>query len=289
MNYETLKKCNLCASRNIYAFDDAHNIWQCRDCGYVFDNPRPGWEDIKAFYSKTGKYDHWLRMEGAIDDLYKRRVDLIRRYKKEGSLLDIGTGWGQFLFWAKHYYNVTGTEISQSAIRIAQEKYGIALLKGELQDFEFSKQFDIITLLHVLEHLPDPAAVLRKCKELLKDDGILVVAVPNEICGIRKILVRLLSLFKIGRFKNYGKIGLPKLALDGTLTEMHLSHFRTGVLRNFLKQNGFKVSDEALDPFYAAEGLNKIAHKTLYLICLALKNITGINFYLGLWLVAKKA
>jgi len=287
MEWETVLKCNLCGSSDISNVDGANNISRCRDCGYVFACKRPSRNEIAEYYSRIDRYDHWLRHEKERDGLWKRRLSMVRRYKSSGYLLDVGTGTGQFLHSAEQYFHVTGTEISENAIAIAKQKYGLDIVKGDIEDLHFDCRFDLITLFHVLEHVCDPAGTVLKCRSLLNQDGLLLLAVPNDVSGLQPLMFRALSFLKVGRFKKYGKMGLPKLTLDGSVPEIHLSHFTVPVLRSFLERNGFEVIEDTLDPFYAARGIARAIHCIVYYCCLLVQELSGTNIYFAILMVAK--
>ena len=289
MELENLRICNLCESNNISSIDENNNIYRCKRCGYVFYNPRPTWDEIVSFYSRLDQYDSWLEELEERDRLWKRRLRLIKRYKGSGSLLDVGTGIAQFLFFARNNFKVKGTEISQSAITIAKQKYNIDVSYGDIESIEFNSKFDVITLFHVLEHVPSPLTTIKRCKELLNHEGILIIAVPNGVICIKSIVKRLLSILKIGRFRNYGRLGLPTLALDGSQREIHLSHFTPSVLKGFLERNAFVVISNTLDPYYAAKGIKKVFHDLFYLSCLLVMKTFRINLYDTIWFVAKSS
>ncbi len=173
MELETLRCCSLCGGAELVVLDAASNICGCALCGYVFDNPRPTTEAINAFYSEPAKYDSWLRDEKARDALWKRRLRKLARTRKPGTLLDVGTGIGQFLHHARVAYSrVYGTEVSDSAIAVAAEKYGLSVIKGQIEHLHLGgAPFDNITLFHVLEHVPNPRSVIERCRVLLTEGG----------------------------------------------------------------------------------------------------------------------
>ena len=288
---ELLDKCNLCNSGRISAVDVRHNLFKCHGCGCIFDNPRPAFGEIEAFYSRGSQYDSWLGEESARDALWLRRTEMVKRFKSAGALLDIGTGIGQFLHFARDHFQVEGTEVSESAINIAKEKYGLVLKRGQVEDIDFGdRRFDVITLFHVLEHVPNPSLVIKKCRSLLTPTGVLVIAVPNEIHSfIKRPIRRLLSILKIGKFKNYGTFGLPRLTLNGTLREIHLSHFTVSSLKRGLSNENFTVVEDTLDPYYSAAGIAKIAHGFLYSASLFIKKAFEVNLYDTILMVAKRA
>jgi hypothetical protein len=92
---EVLHACPLCEADSLGVLDS--NLCECKRCGYVFNNPRPTLAALISFYSQPTKYDQWLAEEPARDALWTRRLKLLRRIAKPGSLLDVGAGIGQFL------------------------------------------------------------------------------------------------------------------------------------------------------------------------------------------------
>ena len=289
MELETLKSCNLCGAEGILTLDAENNICQCRLCGYVFDTPRPTAGEVAAFYSKPGQYKLWIAEGKARDLLWKRRLRKMRRTRKPGKLLDVGTGIGQFLHHARAVYsNVYGTEVSDSAIRIAKERYGLEVVQGDIESIDFGGlKFDTITLFHVLEHVPNPRSVVEKCRQLLSEGGVLVIAVPNDILCIRPKIKELAMLGKRSRSDSASKLPLKRIALDGSMQEIHVSHFTPSVLERFLEACGFTVLENSLDPFYAATGLRKLREDIYYGTCAVLRVLFRFNIYDAIWVVAR--
>jgi SAM-dependent methyltransferase len=291
MNLETLSACPLCGGESIRTVDAASNICECEPCGYFFDNPRPTVEELVAFYSQPTKYDSWLAEEKARDQLWQRRLKLLLRVLKPGSLLDVGAGIGQFLHFARpHFSSVRGTEVSESAIEIARKKYGLELLRGEIHAVDFgATQFDNITVFHVLEHVPNPRLVIETCARLLTPGGVLVIAVPNDVQSLRPRAMRFLGAMGVRKFRKRGKLCLPRLVLDGSIAEIHLSHFTPVSLRRVVERCGFSVAWNTLDPYYAASGSEKWRQDVFYGCCRALKAILRVNLYDTILVVARKS
>jgi len=107
-----------------------------------------------------------------------------------GRLLDIGCGTGAFIsFMAKKGWDVSGLEPSEEACDIAV-KGGLKVHNSGMEKFcrEFgidAERYDAITLLNVLEHVPDPYRVLSMAKGLLVEDGILAIRVPNDFSELQ--------------------------------------------------------------------------------------------------------
>jgi ubiquinone/menaquinone biosynthesis C-methylase UbiE len=286
---ETLSRCLLCDSTQIQAVDVEYNLCRCEACGYIFDNPRPTLQAIVNFYSRPKKYDTWLVAEASREKLWKRRLKKLLKHAAGGNLLDVGTGTGQFLNLAQpHFNSVFGTEVSQTALQIAKEKYGLDVSPGQIEDSNLPKNsFDAITLFHVLEHVPEPTKTIARCTELLKTEGILLVCVPNDVQAWTsqvKILGKKLGLASFQKFSP--KLGVP---LVFTSNEIHLSHFASPVLRRFLELEGLKVIEESLDPYYAAVGVKQVLHSGYYALHRFLFTLSRANRYDTIWMMARKA
>ncbi len=290
MNSETIEQCNVCGSKKITSIDSEHNLCKCTECSFVFDSPRPTFSEIQNFYSQEDQYESWLNEESSRDALWERRLKKIALQQSSGSLLDIGTGIGQFLHHAKKHFTVAGTEVSTNAVSIAQSRYGLSLFKGKIEEYPETDTFDVVTAFHVLEHVPDPTEFLKKCHSLLNQNGTLIIAVPNELHSIFRQGARtLLKALKIGKFKLYGKHTLPKITLDGTLFEIHLSHFSKNTLAQLIEQNGFTIQENGLDPYYSASGILKLLHVTAFSVSKAILSLFGKNIYDTIWITAKKS
>lgn len=290
MENELLHQCNLCNSGILDVLDRECNIAQCLSCGYVFDNPRPSLEELITFYSQPGKYDSWLDEADARNRLWKRRLKALRPTRKPGTLLDVGTGIGQFLWLARDSYSaVEGTEVSTTAIAIAKQKYGLDLFQGTIENFAGEGRFfDNITLFHVLEHVPDPRAVMRICHSLLSPGGIVVVAVPNDLNSLRAQTRRLLVRLRLKDSKGRGSVGLARIRLDGSIDEIHLSHFTPGVLQELLRATGFTVVSSTLDPYQVRSGIHRLVSDTYYYICLGIQRLTRANLFDATLVIAQK-
>jgi len=100
---------------------------------------------------------------------------------ERGRLLDVGCGNGRFLAQMRELgWEVVGTEPDPEAVRIAKERFGLEVFQGTLEETRFPEDsFDVITMNHVIEHVPNPIELLAKCRQILKPGGKLVVTTPN--------------------------------------------------------------------------------------------------------------
>jgi len=268
--------------------DADFNLRRCEACDYVFDSPRPTLTAIVNFYSAPKKYDTWLEAEDSREELWKRRLHKLLKNAERGNLLDVGAGTGQFLNLARpHFKRVSGTEVSETALKIAKEKYDLDLWQGQIEDCDLPKQsFDTITLFHVLEHVPDPKKTIARCRELLKIGGVLLVCVPNDVLAWTskiKIAGKKLGLRPFEKFSP--ALGIPRVFSSN---EIHLSHFTPIVLRRLLEREKLQYIEQSLDPYYAFTGAKQILHSGYCAFHRCFFGLTRANRYDTIWMVARK-
>lgn len=147
--------------------------------------PKPSLEKLPSYYESDDYISHTDGKRSLFERVYhlikgialKNKLKLINAQSAKGKLLDIGAGTGDFLVVAKNDgWNITGIEPSTKA-------KGIAINKGvnfadSLSALE-SHSFDIITMWHVLEHVPNLEDYLTELKRLIKPSGTIIIAVPN--------------------------------------------------------------------------------------------------------------
>ncbi|MDC8005090.1 class I SAM-dependent methyltransferase [Aureisphaera galaxeae] len=154
--------------------------------GFLETKPCPQAEDLSKYYESEEYISHTDSKKGLLSFLYqsvktyslKKKVSLISRLNEgKGSLLDIGAGTGEFLKVAQEKgWSIHGVEVSEKARDFAKEK-NVSLEKG--MDAFAGKQFDVVSLWHVLEHLPDLEEAVHKIEALVRPGGNLIIAVPN--------------------------------------------------------------------------------------------------------------
>lgn len=242
---EVLTSCDACGAIELHTVAARAHVMECGGCGYRFVNPRPTQAAIAAAYSDPHAYDQWLREEQGRARMWRKRLDLVERFSSgtRGRLLDVGAGIGTFLALARgRGWEVAGTEVSESAIRLARDRHSLELVAGQLEDARLSEgAFQVVTLWHVLEHVPSPSSVLTTARRLLAPGGMVVVAVPNDARAmvLPRRLKRLLTRTAYERYE-------PVVPGE----EVHLSHFRPDVLKRLLGRTGFEPGRVTVDDQY---------------------------------------
>ncbi|MFQ5739871.1 MAG: class I SAM-dependent methyltransferase [Acidobacteriota bacterium] len=161
----------------------------CPSCGLLFQDengmgdPPEEWYPSGYWWKKSGRLSQLERLYR----IWMLRLDQLRWVKScfpepDGRrLLDIGCAGGGFVQQARAAgFDAFGLESSAEAVGLAQEESPGRIIRGDVRDLiERGEQYDILTLFHVLEHVPEPFRFLKELRRLLKRPGAIFVQVPN--------------------------------------------------------------------------------------------------------------
>jgi 2-polyprenyl-3-methyl-5-hydroxy-6-metoxy-1,4-benzoquinol methylase len=196
---EKLNQCPVCEGKSLDTFmsvDDhflsreKFELVKCTSCSFVFTNPRPKAAELQKYYESEDYFSHSKKKKGLITFLYdtvkshslSKKYTLISKYKSGGKILDIGCATGEFLNYFKQKgWETTGIEPAENPRNFAIENYGLDVKPEESLDALKPASFDVITMWHVLEHVPELNDRMQQIKKLLKPDGLLLVALPNYL------------------------------------------------------------------------------------------------------------
>lgn len=155
---------------------------RCTGCGLHYVRPRLKWELILEGY-KGGSDETFVSQVAFRERTFERCLDKIEAVARPSGkrVLDVGAAGGSFLAIAqKRGYEPLGCEPSAWMCGFARERYGLELLPGTLFDLDLEPaSIDLLTLFDVIEHTPDPKAVLRRAHELLAPGGVLAMTYPD--------------------------------------------------------------------------------------------------------------
>jgi SAM-dependent methyltransferase len=225
------KNCILCGSseRELLIEKEPWQVYRCVSCGLGFLDPRPSRIELTKLYSPeycqkyfveggkpgTPEFKKRLRLESS-------RIRLFRGIKKTGTVLDIGCGYGYFLAACRERgYDIHGVDVSGYAVQHATEVAGIPVTIGELNEVDLpNESYDVITMWHALEHMPDPKQAISLTKRWLQKDGLLIVDVPNHA-----------GTDAIKTWEDWVMWSLP----------YHFYHFTPSTLNTLLESCGFQV------------------------------------------------
>ena len=210
-----------------------------KESDMLITEPQP--KNLEKYYDPKNYISHSDDKNSFIEKVYQqvkkitlnKKVKLIDQYSlDEKSILDIGCGTGEFLAYAKNKnWHTVGVEVNQNARNKALNKK--LIIYKSLEDLP-NRQFNIISLWHVLEHLPNLNEKISLIKTKLDDNGTLIIAVPN---------------YKSYDAKHYKELWA---AYD---TPRHLWHFSQDAIKILFNKHNFKVTKTLpmyFDSFYVS-------------------------------------
>lgn len=158
------------------------SVVTCENCGLTYVNPRLVKDSNVATYSFEQELAYF---ESTYDLRYRAYKDLVRRLplwlgREVNTILDIGSGDGVLIEVARESgIETLGTEIRESLIQLNQKRLGKNAVIFQDESQLPVSYYDIVTMINVLEHLPNPVSMLQLALRVLKPGGILVVHVPD--------------------------------------------------------------------------------------------------------------
>ena len=185
-------------------------------------NPQPEASKLSQYYESEYYISHTDNKKGLVPFLYhvvkrrslKNKLGLIKSLKKDAkNILDIGAGTGDFLsFIQSESMSVTGIEPNPKARELAKNK-GF-FLEEDIKNVK-GKLFDVITMWHVLEHIPNLEETIIDLESLLKPNGVLIVAVPNFYSFDAAYYKSFWAAFDVPRHLwHFSKVSMNKLFID---------------------------------------------------------------------------
>ncbi len=192
-------KCDVCGCDEADILFEAYDRWfklpgrfpvrRCRVCGLLYLSPRPDPTESGRYYPpEYGPFlsaiedepSAWRRLNRRYE-LYKRTRLVHSAVREPGAALDVGCATGVFLdAMRRQGWDVQGVEPDTRAADYARTRLQLSVHTGELQDAGFAdRQFDLVTMWDVLEHVHRPRATLLEAARLTRPGGTLILGLPN--------------------------------------------------------------------------------------------------------------
>lgn len=199
MQTEVVKFCPVCKGSSFAGIIECEDytyshrqftIQQCLSCHLLLTNPRPDQNTIGDYYKSETYISHSGKSNSIFDWLYLKarnytlrwKLNMITSRKLKSAILDYGCGTGEFInYMATNNWDTSAVEPSDEArakVEAQSKNKNLSVYK-QLEDLP-EKKFDVITLWHVLEHVPDPDILIAQLKQKLNQSGLIFVAVPNH-------------------------------------------------------------------------------------------------------------
>ena len=241
------------------------SIVRCEGCQLLFTNPRPRANEAGPYYQSDDYISHSNTQKGFINALYHRvrtitlrqKTNWIQAYQGGNKeLLDIGCGNGHFLHACQQAgWNISGMELDPATAQRASELIQQPIYPN-LSEIPVDKQFQLISLWHVLEHVYELEAYFTFFKSRIQPGGKLMLALPNS------------KSFDAGYFGEFwAAYDVPR----------HIYHFDPATITSLAARYGFRLAKQRgqiFDSFYIA--LLSHQYKT------GSKNMV-MSFAVGLW------
>ncbi|MCP2520067.1 class I SAM-dependent methyltransferase [Candidatus Aminicenantes bacterium AC-335-K20] len=243
---KNIKICPLCGNREIKFFRKGNiklenlspndikitdsqygkfwDLFACKNCNYIFSSALASANIIHSLYKeiKDPEYDEEAENRSLN---FIRILSFIEKLKPEkGKLFDVGAATGILLNLAKKRgWKIDGIEPSKWAVNYALNKYGLRIKEGIFEEAELSENYyDVVTMIDLIEHIPDPVTGVKKAYKILKKNGILCIVTPD----VRSFMA-----------KFFGKRWWH-------FRPAHLSYFSRKSLTYLLKNSGFEIVKE---------------------------------------------
>lgn len=229
---ESLKqhRCSLCENEYAeyllkavdYITGDEFHIYRCPQCGVSFTKPELLAEQFKKYYGELYYGKRKSFSERTMNTARIKKIFRLCEGTRGKAVLDIGCGNGSFLSsLQKHGWIIYGTEMSPEN-HLIDKKISSKIYRRDLPDCRFpDTTFDLITLWHSMEHMEYPRLYLSEIKRILKDDGFLIIEVPNFQSWQSRITKN-----------NWFHLDVPR----------HLWHYNPRSITMLLNSSGFVVS-----------------------------------------------
>lgn len=215
-NIQQLKKFQFFSDSALPRKIDIKNVI-CKHCFVVYQNPVYNNKGLKNLFNAAGMSYGSTELSKLDQINWLRKKNLL---KKNTKILDVGCYDGSFLKMLPNSINKFGIDIDKKIISEAKKKN--RQIKFFCQNFEKFKskiKFDIIVMMHVLEHLNNPLDVLKNLKKVSNINSKLIIEVP------------ILENHKTNQ-------------LDGFITVQHTTHFTENSLSNIMLKSGWKIIDK---------------------------------------------
>jgi len=249
---ESLVKCPVCGNPDFKTYlnvsdyfltRENFSIVSCDHCSFRFTNPRPDASELGKYYESKDYISHSNTRSGLFSFVYQNirkftiasKYRLIKRFAKGTSILDIGCATGEFLKYFKNRgWKTIGVEPNEKAREFAHSVNHLDVKDEEWLKTAPEQKFNIVTLWHVLEHVPAVNGRLEEIKNILKDDGYVFIAVPNADSPDA-------TYYK----EHWAGYDVPR----------HLYHFTVKTMEMILTKHGFQCIEKIpmkFDSFYVS-------------------------------------
>lgn len=219
------ENCRLCGNPNNFALLYSYTnfeLMECGQCGFVF---------VPQKYRKEISYEHYKKDDAVYEAIrnsdhelklhrHYQRIDFFIKYAKGKKLLDVGSGWGHFVWAAQNKgFDAYGLELAEYPAKFSMEELKLNVQRRNFFDLEEKEKFNVITFWDVLEHIDDIHDFMKKCSALQEKEDILVLQVPAIDSPVAR-----------WKKKEWKMIGID-----------HVNYFSRKTMNQLLEMHGYEI------------------------------------------------
>jgi SAM-dependent methyltransferase len=232
---------------------DNYDVVSCDECGFVYANNIPKQDMFDQYYAKMSKYEFEYK-EGVVAGEYFAFFNRVVEFlvdnldNKKLRILEIGCSTGALLsiLQSKGYTNIVGMDPSQACVDTVKNLYEIEAFVGTISTLAKNEKFDVIIMTAVLEHIVDIDAAMKILRSNLKNDGLLLLEVPDA-----------------ERFDEYIFTPFQQFSIE------HIDYFSESSLKNLLGKHSF----EFIDSKKSVNDINQTIDPDIFIIARKVKKI----------------
>jgi SAM-dependent methyltransferase len=224
-------KCPLCQSESKQVFEiKGFNVLDCVKCHHRFAEVLADENHLSSIYSDEyfngggAGYSNYLIEGEMLRTRGQMYADKLKKFTNAGKILDVGAAAGFILqgFTDKHWQGI-GIEPNNSMVKFGCETLKLDLRQGSLENFQTDDKFDVISMIQVVAHFYNPRKSFENARNLLKDNGFLLIETWNRESFSAKLLGKhwheysppsVLQWFSLNGLNNFLKneFGFEKIA-----------------------------------------------------------------------------
>lgn len=233
-NKKIYKQNFIIANNNSKINNDNYDVLACSRCGFLYASNIPPQAKYDLFYKENKKYTYFKKVNSIpkavkeanlyyfskIDKFLNKENNKIN--KKRIEILDIGCANGYLLhiFKKNGYKNLHGIDPSPECKILAKNLYGLEIESATISELDIAKKFDLVIISNVLEHLEELNKTIYKIRNLLKENGLLFMSVP-DVNNFTKITREPFLEFSLEHINYFTRISLLNLLGKYKLANLH--------------------------------------------------------------------
>ena len=232
-------RCYICNSEKSKFIKKENNfqIYKCLYCNLFFLNPPPDYtkgEEIIEYWSSKSERNSKINYNTYKDVNFFYLKRIIKFLNKKDKILDLGCGYGHFVNLANNNnFDAYGVDLSKNSTDFAKNNLELKnIYCNDLTNIKFEKDFfDCVIAINLFEHVHNPDEVLIEINKILKNNGIVIIRVPNMV--FHEIIFKIFNFFKFFKKKDY--------SILADKPPVHLYGYCLKNLNYLILRNNFKI------------------------------------------------